>query len=386
MQINHKINKKKKIFRHMEFFILLVSFVFILFYAFSYNLPQQKFDYDEVDYIAAADLGIIANAFERGSLNLKSFILFGLSKISDAEESNDKTFENLISEDSDPFLLRHFHPPLPVYYWSLFSKLSIVGIAQDTFLKISGLVIYLIFCLTFMGVLKATGQKTEINKAQSLFLIIFFTSPLLINTSLNLNFHIFHSVACILFSYALVNYLKRSNNQDAYILGIAITFLILTIETWLVVVFFGIMIALLYQGRVFFHAQRLLKAIFSMVISILIFWPGVLWTGGPLKSFGMHANRVFMSKGGGEFDFSKFLLLKDLLLTNPLLSFFTLCICLLLLKNCYKDLATMVPLTLGISLLLFISGFAHFHSYFLPAITLIVLAASTALKKIKHEK
>ena len=370
----------------MEVPILLVSLAFVLFYAFSYHIPQQKFDYDEVDYIKAADLGIISNAFEIGSLNLKSFILFGLSKTSDAEESKDKTFEYSISEESDPFLLRHFHPPLPVYFWSIFSKLSIVGIPQDKLLKISELVIYLIFCLTFMGVLRATGQKTVINKAQSLFLIIFFTSPLLINTSLNLNFHIFHSVACILFSYALVNYLKRNNNKDAYILGIAITFLILTIETWLVVVFFGILIALIFQGRVFFNAQRLLKAIFSMVISILIFWPGAIWTGGPLKSFGMYANRILISKGGEEFDFSKFLLLKDVLLTNPLLSFVTLCIFLLLLKNCYKDLATMVPLTLGISLLIFISGFAHFHSYFLPAMTLIVLAASTSLGKIKHEK
>ena len=385
MQIILKNLKKKRILFLTDLYILLISTVFIIFYAFSYNIPQKNFDYDEVDYINAANLGIISNAFERGSLNLKSFVFLGLSKDTNGKDISEDANENFPPEESDPFLLRHFHPPLPVYYWSVFSKLSIFGLDQERLLKISGFVAYFIFCLIFMGVLKANTQNKSINRSQALFLIVFFTSPLLINTSLNLNFHTFHAISCIFFSYALVNYLRSTNHKDAYVLGIAIASLVMTLETSLILIFFGIMIALVYQRSIFFNAQRLLKAIIGMLISILILWPGTLWTGGPIKSFGMHAYRVFI-EGGSEYDFSKLVLFKELLFANPLLIFLSLCIYVVMIKKCFQDLTIFVPLSLGLSLLIFIGNFAHFQSYFLPAITLIALGATSALEKRQYEK
>ena len=72
-------------------------------------------NWDEVDYVNAARLGIVANALEKGSLSPSEFVQFGLSKM----RSTGVVLPERYIEGRDPFVLRHGHPPFVVFLLSL---------------------------------------------------------------------------------------------------------------------------------------------------------------------------------------------------------------------------------------------------------------------------
>ncbi len=74
-------------------------------------------DWDEVDYVKAAKLGLLVNAFEVGSLNPSEYIRFGFSKLRKGEPVIPVDYD----ESEDPTALRHFHPPFVIYVLSAFS-------------------------------------------------------------------------------------------------------------------------------------------------------------------------------------------------------------------------------------------------------------------------
>ena len=113
--MEYLVNKK---FFTLSF--ILIIFFFIYFFQNTTNYTNFKLNWDEVDYANVAAKGIINNYIDRDSLSFQSFIEIGLSKFYNKELSDNKNL--LVLEQNDNFNLRHFHPPLPVYYWSIFAS------------------------------------------------------------------------------------------------------------------------------------------------------------------------------------------------------------------------------------------------------------------------
>lgn len=67
-------------------------------------------NWDEVDYVAAADQGIFANLWERGSLSVVPYLRLARAKAS----GGTFTLPEGYKEPTDPFRLRHGHPPAVV--------------------------------------------------------------------------------------------------------------------------------------------------------------------------------------------------------------------------------------------------------------------------------
>jgi hypothetical protein len=66
---------------------------------------------DEARYVAAAQLGVLANATDGGSLSARDFLAFVLSKWHHEAPRLPAGYQ----ESRDPFLLRNLHPPFLVY-------------------------------------------------------------------------------------------------------------------------------------------------------------------------------------------------------------------------------------------------------------------------------
>jgi hypothetical protein len=67
--------------------------------------------WDEVDYVAAARLGLAANAMEAGSMSPADFLAYARSKRAPANVAWPDDYD----EDRDPLLRRHYHPPFVTY-------------------------------------------------------------------------------------------------------------------------------------------------------------------------------------------------------------------------------------------------------------------------------
>jgi hypothetical protein len=359
-------------------FIVLVSFLYLIFYSINLNFFEKKFDYDEIDYINASKQGIYSNSFESGSLNIRQFIELAFLK-----STSKKTGENKVlpPEDTDPFLLRHFHPPLPVYFWSTALNVLPKNINDDVKIKLSTLFLYLVFCYVFIATVQRITNEKTFNYQQLIFTGIFFTSPILLNSFLVLNFHIFHAIACMIFINTLVSYLSDNIVWNQYKLGISITILLMTLETGIIVIALSLIFIQLFKGSDALKFFDLVRIFITFILSLIALWPGVLWTGGPIKSLMMYVYRIFFQNNDEYSSLEKFNMLQMLIQQSPAFFFFLAMIYILFLKKYFAEWELIIPIMTGLFSLLFIANIAHFTTYFIPSLTLLAVCAASILRK-----
>ena len=124
--------------------LILFFFIFSLLSIYFYNLSDLKnlkFNWDEADYVKVSSKGLIENYTDNESLTIKQFIYIGKKKF--FNEKFDSYIKTFINEEDDNFNLRHFHPTLPVYYWSLFISDQNSNDVNNQNLRISLLILYI---------------------------------------------------------------------------------------------------------------------------------------------------------------------------------------------------------------------------------------------------
>ena len=195
-------------------FLLLILFSTILFTAASINKGffSSKLTWDEVDYVKASQKGIVANAMDAGDPSFIQFTKLGIAKLQKDSAAVSEISLNITDEEEQLFMLRHFHPPFPIYYWSFF--LNENKTVSDLSLRLSSLLFFVIFliCFLYLGS-KQSPQKLRMSRLQALLAFSFFTSPIFIYSNSSLNFHIFHALACLFFVFNLQNYLSQPNKK-----------------------------------------------------------------------------------------------------------------------------------------------------------------------------
>jgi hypothetical protein len=362
----------KYVFALLNITTLCIAIIyFTLFQTSSLKTPLT---WDEVNYASAAELGIVSNAFEKGSLNLIQFFNLGYSKLTKKPLNT----SNYPPEYNDPFNLRHFHPPLPVYFWSFFSK-------QNKLLRLSNLFLGFIFILLLIIMIYLVQSNRDILLTIETFPLIsvFMISKIFNYSFSSLNFHTFFLISSILFIGLLIRFLNKPTQINVIFMGIAGAFLVVTLETWIVIISASALAVLILRYKNIFSFKLVSTFFISFLASLLILWPGIIKTGGPIKAWLMYTYRIFDVRK----EYSHVLLMKnwfEIINKNYwlfILFLFALISTLYLFKRLAMDKTLLIPFIIGACYALFITPFILNNTYILPAIGIIIFGTIIILQR-----
>ncbi len=107
----------------MQHLITLSTLVAIFLVLATKTVPSFPYQYDEADYMFAANLGLVANYTDTPTMPLPEFISTGLSRGRDPQQASQLSAQ--IRQSNDVLLYRHWHGPLYFYWLILTSKLNL---------------------------------------------------------------------------------------------------------------------------------------------------------------------------------------------------------------------------------------------------------------------
>ena len=289
--MEYLVNKK---FFTLSF--ILIIFFFIYFFQNTTNYTNFKLNWDEVDYANVASKGIINNYIDRDSLSFQSFIEIGLSKFYNKELSDNKNL--LVLEQNDNFNLRHFHPPLPVYYWSIFASDKNSNEINAKNLRFGNLFLYFIVFVYFTIITHLNTINIK-NYFLSISLLFFYiTNTNVIEFFLNLQFHTFFSIIFFYHIYSVIKYFKEKNNVYSRINFIfSISLLVITLETFPIVLIATIFIYFFFpiENKKEINLFELIKNFIAAIIIAIILFPSSIIKLTYFKTFLMYFYRIFVN-------------------------------------------------------------------------------------------
>jgi len=248
----------------------------------------RTFNWDEVDYAVAAEAGVLGNALERGSLSATEFYRFAKSKQGGGEPVLPVGYD----EARDPFLLRHFHPPLVVY---LTSVVSAFGGARDERVLRSGQLLGALALVIFM--LAAYRGLSQPPTWAGLLIVSILTYWLSLILFSSLSMHGWMAVWIVAASALTARWLGGRERWAGVLLCVCMALSLLTLETGLANLL-GVVISLALwgrrspelRGRALWKDVAIGACITALVVVAL--WPGVVFKISMAKTFAMHAYRI----------------------------------------------------------------------------------------------
>ena len=368
-----EFTNKKLIFILFYFSVTILT---ISFYNLS-NLKSLKFNWDETDYVNASIKGFYENYTDNESLSIKQFIYIGKEKYFNRDlESN--IIKNFVNEENDNYHLRHYHPPLPVYYWSFFisEKDSINEINKK--LRYSLMILYLFF---IFSMLLAIYNTLQINYSRIFLTLViicaFVTNKVVINGFINLQFHIFYALALTYHLYSLINmYMKKNSIFNSCNFIFSTSLLIITLHTSLISIF-ATLISIIYLNRISEKKITIISIIkylfLSLLLTVILFPPMItkLYYG---KIFLTYVYKLVLLKGN-EFSMYGSLLDKwyNFFYNNNYIFILPLiCIFLSIINYKKENRYLNIFIIHGVCYSIFISPFFVSFNYILPALTCIL--------------
>ncbi|MCB0739066.1 MAG: hypothetical protein KDC92_16270 [Bacteroidetes bacterium] len=258
---------------------------------------NKPLNFDEVDYVNAAQKGIINNATGGTTLNLFEYIELGKAKVDKNPNRIIELSKQLPHPNNDVFMLRHYHPPLFAYWLNVFSAADSIS-TQDKVLRVSG---FIGAMLTFLSLCFLVWRKQK-NRGLGLIIVaIFVASGLTIDSFDTLNFHLALGITSIGFAIALSSYLKHKTTKWILVLGATSAVMLSSLESGLF--FLGAaFLGLILTGQLLKVPLKhwlFLSGSFSLVT--LIIWPSFFINGEFIKSFGQYFYRIF-GKSNAEYE------------------------------------------------------------------------------------
>jgi|GEM_PF-5505805 len=362
----------------------VLSYSIIFFSLFYFVALQQTYvpvplNWDEVDYANAAKQGILGNAFETKSLSFPQFVRLSVAK---ARKTPLET-AGFPEESEDTFLLRHFHPVLPVYFWSFFTNDS-AAVEQYQMRLSSSVLAFLyvaVFILSCLLILPPSFRPSI--EAVSFFTAVFLCSPLFFESFSWLHYHIFFLIAFVLYCGLLIRFLFQPDRINAVLFGFGLTVLALTLETWI----FPLSVSLIFLIHQIYHRKISIKilsiACVSFLITSFVLFPAFWLTLYPIKSWSFYAYRIFF-EGSKEYGkVSAFTIWQNLIFQNWLL-WLAIAISVILGARILKrnKPQTWTIFILGAAYALFLTPVAFNSTYLLPGVGALMLFSTIALSSL----
>jgi hypothetical protein len=380
--------------RHLYTLFGSLILLFALFFFTKNQSAYQSYplNWDEVDYVEATKLGVLTNAFELEGMDLISYVQLGFAKKQKDEQKVAQIATGLPDESLDPLLKRHLHPTLPIYYWSFFTDSE--SINEENNFRWSNIILGWFTAFSFIASLWIMGKLTP-----SSYFYMCITASFFITHSISfaafalLNYHIFHLLATILFLGILMKYIEKqslettSSYRYAYMLGIGVALLFLTLEMALVVVGASfVAIILVGKWKLLLDFSTLWRAFVSFLVTLILFWAGAILKGAMIKSWLNYAYRIF---GNGNAEYERVSLVQnwiDLISLYPILfACILLSLCFAIYQVYKKNLSALylVPFVVGLIYAIAMSPFMIHSVYLIPSLGMLLFASGLVLGEAK---
>lgn len=250
----------------------------------------QLLNWDEVDYVNAASLGPVANAFETGSLSPAHFVRFALSKIAGKNPVLPPDYD----ESRDPFVLRHYHPPFVVFLLSAFSRSRSERVIRSV--QLFGALAF-----TFATFLSYRSISGSIGWAGMLVvaLMTLWLNRLLFGS---VSFHGWAAVWATATAALLSRWLQVRKNAVGILLCVSLALALLTLETGLLVWAGAILCLSLWHvsnmraGTPAFPWRHLVVGVSLVMLIVVVVWPGSVAKLSLLKNHALHAYRIWLGR------------------------------------------------------------------------------------------
>lgn len=364
------------------FSYLTVCLSLFYFAALQQTYTPVPLSWDEVDYVNAAREGIAGNALDTKSLSFPQFVRLSLAK---AKKTPPETM-GFPEESEDTFLLRHFHPVLPVYFWSFFTA-ETTSIEQYR-MRLSSIVLVLLFVTVFIFTCRAVlpvSYRPSI-EAAAFFTTIFICSPLFFESFSWLHYHNFFLTAFILYCGLLVRFLLQSDRINAALFGFGTAILALSLETWIFPfsVSLPFLVYQIYRRKI--SLKILLIACVSFFVSTLVLFPAFWLTLYPLKSWSFYAYRIFFESSKEYGNVSSATIWQNLIFQNWLLWLAITISAIIGVRFLIKDKSAWIIFILGAAYSLLLTPVAINMTYLLPGIAVLMLFSTISLGSFFGER
>ena len=220
---------KQRILYSKEFKYACISILFFTILILIFSPPWRVLNFDEVNYFNASRKGLWVNAFDSSSLGIKDFISLVFWKIKLI--SLPPIFINY-SENSDTFLLRHFHPPFLQYITSYFSFIAEEDYkTAEKFVFLARWGLGCIFILSSYSISSLLFKVRKKNPNYPIKILFISYSALLL--SLYLQYHLLIAIILLFNCYTFIQLLNDSKNRNYLNFSITLAFSIISLETTL---------------------------------------------------------------------------------------------------------------------------------------------------------
>lgn len=276
--------------------IISLAIYTLLFLLFS--SPHRMLRWDEVNYVQAARLGILANYLDSNSFSISYLLNLAFAKANSLPVPLPPVGYN---EITDTFLLRHFHPPLLQYLSSIQSFIppsnpylaTIVTTITRWLLGSILIVVAYIFPSLCFGRLTSLSARTL-----STSIVVYSALQL----SFALQYHVLLATSLVLVASCLFRALQNDTLLNRLLLSLSLSITILCLETSLVVLFSSFAISFLFyqyylrqpsKTHIFTSFNR--AFLFNLALPYafsFILWPGSILKLSLIRSIGMYIYRL----------------------------------------------------------------------------------------------
>jgi hypothetical protein len=256
--------------------------------------PQhgRALNWDEVDYVSAAQKGVLTNLWERGSLSIPDYIRFARAKISHRPPQLPAGYE----ETNDPFKLRHGHSPAVVT-----AMVPLADARSERAIR----AVQLLGAIALTIALVVAYRLITPNSTWAGLLVLLLVAPWYgWHMFQTVQFHGWSTVWLCLAVAFLVQWLANGRPRNwGLALCASLAALILTLESSAFVVFgVGVCLVIWVRGlgarpRVPWLRQYVIPGGLTVLAMAVAVWPGLVVKGGLLKLPAERFYQVFLGEG-----------------------------------------------------------------------------------------
>lgn len=362
--------------------ILVLLSVLLNFYANREQL-QQPIGHDEVDYVVCAEKGIVHNALGLQTLSLTEFVHLGRLKMDKDSSAIASYSADLADPNEDVFVLRHYHPPLPTYYWSLFTGWE--RSVRIPWLRAGNWLFTLALGVLFAMLIGRLLEDRRMAIAGLLIWALLITSDLYTYSLATLNFHYFLAIAGVFAAYSLVSYIREPGRKGLWLLSASLAAMLLTLESSLfMIALMAGTVVLLGWWRLFSWKDVLKLIAFTVAITFLL-WPAFLTKGELVKSFGMYFSRIFVNANLEYEDVDYLGRWIEVIKWAPVLFAAILWMQILAIREVVrsKDKVLLLPYIIGWSYCLLMTPFILNKTYIIPGVVMLAFASAYTFSRLK---
>lgn len=265
----------------------LIAWLAVLFLLWPYH--GTLLSWDAVDYVNVAEQGVFVNALDQGSLSPLEFVRFSMAKIS----GRTPKLPDEYSESRDPFLQRHYHPPLIIYLISPFSKSKNERVIRSVQL-VGAFAFIFVVLLSYRSISFSTGWYGSI----LVTLLAIWMSQIFFKY---LTFHGWSAVWTTSSAALMGQWLFAGRSiRRGFLLCLSLALVFLTLEIGLVVWVGSMLCMLIWGGRTPGKAgwqlpwRPLLIGLALTLLLVVLAWPGSILKASLLKIPSYYLYRIWL--------------------------------------------------------------------------------------------